>query len=86
MVTVPWFPRKIADLDRFANQVLSYGSELDSDHPVSVSCLENVIVIQLFLTVLCLTCMHARTLQGFTDEVYRARRKQFADIAHNYKQ
>ena len=32
---VPWFPIKIAELDRFANQILTYGSELDSDHPVS---------------------------------------------------
>ncbi|KAG7252806.1 hypothetical protein CRUP_023621, partial [Coryphaenoides rupestris] len=32
--TVPWFPNDIQDLDRFANQILSYGSELDSDHPV----------------------------------------------------
>ncbi|KAJ8392350.1 hypothetical protein AAFF_G00077140 [Aldrovandia affinis] len=53
--TVPWFPNDIQDLDRFANQILSYGSELDSDHP------------------------------GFTDPVYRARRKEFADIAYNYR-
>lgn len=31
--TVPWFPLRIRDLDRFANQILSYGAELDSDHP-----------------------------------------------------
>ncbi|XP_051547032.1 phenylalanine-4-hydroxylase-like [Myxocyprinus asiaticus] len=53
--TVPWFPNDIQDLDRFANQILSYGSELDADHP------------------------------GFTDLVYRARRKEFADIAYNYR-
>ncbi|CAK8683391.1 unnamed protein product [Clavelina lepadiformis] len=51
----PWFPRRIDELDQFANQILSYGAELDSDHP------------------------------GFTDDVYRKRRKYFADIAFNYK-
>ncbi|KAI3642540.1 hypothetical protein MP228_012095 [Amoeboaphelidium protococcarum] len=30
---IPWFPRRKYDLDSFAEKVLSYGAELDADHP-----------------------------------------------------
>ena len=30
---VPWFPRKLADLDTFAEKTLEYGGELEADHP-----------------------------------------------------
>ncbi|KAL3884241.1 hypothetical protein ACJMK2_030459 [Sinanodonta woodiana] len=53
--TEQWFPRRIEELDRFANKVLSAGAELQADHP------------------------------GFSDEVYKARRKEIAQIAIDYK-
>ncbi|KAI9278851.1 Biopterin-dependent aromatic amino acid hydroxylase-domain-containing protein [Phascolomyces articulosus] len=31
--SVPWFPRKMADLDTFAEKVLEMGEELSSEHP-----------------------------------------------------
>ncbi|EPQ16718.1 Phenylalanine-4-hydroxylase [Myotis brandtii] len=90
--TVPWFPRTIQDLDRFANQILSYGAELDADHPdfalsVAVPWFPRTIqdLDRFANQILSYGAELDADHPGFKDPVYRARRKYFADIAYNYR-
>lgn len=32
-IGIPWFPRRKSDMDSYADKILSYGVELDADHP-----------------------------------------------------
>jgi len=52
---ISWFPRKLRDLDLYAQKSLEYSDELATDHP------------------------------GFTDAVYKERRKVIVQIAKSYK-
>lgn len=57
---VPWFPNDIQDLDRFANQILSYGSELDADHPVRTDSSVAVCVPHPASVYVCSACVCVR--------------------------
>ncbi|KAH0616985.1 hypothetical protein JD844_028524 [Phrynosoma platyrhinos] len=82
---VPWFPRSIQELDRFANQILSYGAELDADHPLTTEGV-GFMAADSELSVRPAIASRVNLASGFKDPIYRARRKEFADIAYNYRQ
>ena len=90
MADVPWFPKKISDLDLCSNRVLMYGSDLDADHPVLYFSSTDPDPQHRGLHRL----SHYEgsnenvffSLKGFKDNVYRKRRKHFADLAMSYKQ
>lgn len=85
LANAPWFPRKMADLDKAANRVLMYGSELDADHPVRMVVMSCLLVIGLTELIPIFNNFDF-VCQGFKDKVYRQRRTIFADIAMAYKQ
>ena len=65
---VPWFPKHIQELDNFANRVLSYGAELDSDHPVGTCiCIHEKIKCTCTLVSGILQCLFIKrySVQGW---------------------
>lgn len=78
MSSDPWFPRHVSDLDKCNHLMTKYEPDLDMDHPVST---------QFNLVMHCYRIKSFfYTHQGFSDQVYRARRKEIAQIAFDYKQ
>jgi len=53
---------------------------------LAVSCQAAIMRSNVALLCACFCVCVCLCVQGFTDPVYRARRKEFADIAYNYRQ
>lgn len=94
---VHWFPKKIADLDKCHHLVTKFDPDLDQDHPVSKD-ISSCVHDEKQPSLLVLSLDHFMSWrrkcefdisdfkQGFTDPVYRQRRKMIGDIAFRYRQ
>lgn len=98
---VHWFPKKIVDLDKCHHLVTKFDPDLDQDHPVSKNFSSTTGIIGKQFSKHRLSCRAGPLCQGtedvisvwctsfeqgYTDMVYRQRRKMIGDIAFRYRQ